>query len=219
MVLDQPLFSITPESFHPININLARGKAFSMVNFEMPVTAKHQGVIALEFIGIHDGSPPDRLDGEVQQCFRPDILYHRDLNDAIAVQDAEDRDFMGGAAPPLAPPSATEIGLIEFDLPLEKIAGSSIARYNGHPDDIHGLQNRGVTQSRLLGDLPGRKLQFKELEDPQPVLAGGSQAVDPAAGEVMKGILTPLATEPFTGNTIALIAPTFYAETAVVFPT
>jgi len=190
-----------------------------MVNLEMPVTTKHQRVIALEFIGINNGSPSDRLDGKVQHCFGANILYHGDFDGAIAVQDAEDWDFVGCSTPSLALPSATEIGLIEFHLPLEKIAGASIDSYNGHSDHVYGLQNRGIIQSRLRGDLPGRQLQFKELDDPQPVLEGDSQAVDPAAGEVVECVWTPFTSESFTGDSVDGTAPASYAETAVVFPT
>jgi hypothetical protein len=219
MVLNQSFFRITPESFHPINVNFARSKAFSMVYFEMPVPTKHQRVIALEFISINDGSPSDCLNGQVQQCFSADVLYNSNFYSAISVQNAKDRDFVGCATAPLAFPSATEIGLIEFNLPLEKVASAGVSRYNGHPDDVYGLQNRRITQSCLLGNLPGRQLQFKELDNPKPVLTGDSQAVDPPAGEVVKGISTAFTSESFTDDLVDVIAPASYAETMVVFPT
>jgi len=219
MVLNESFFSITPESFNTINVNLARSKAFSMVNFEMSVTTKHQRVVALELIGINDGSPSDSLNREAQKCLGTNILYNIDFYDAIPLQDAKNRNFVGCATASFAFPSATEIGLIELNFPLKKTAGASIASYNGHSNDVHSLQNRGITQSRLLGDLPGGQLQFKELDNPQPVLEGDSQAVDPPAGEVVKCISTAFTSESFTDDSVDFIAPASYAETTVVFPT
>jgi hypothetical protein len=70
-----------------------------------------------------------------------------------------------------------------------------------------------------LTDLPGRQLQFKELNDPKPISATNPNLVNPASGEIMEAILTASTSKLFTGDSVYGIAATSNAETTVVFPT
>jgi len=219
MVLDEPFFSIAPEAFNTINIDLAGCKEFFMIDFKMPVATKHQRVITFEFIGIDDRSSPDSFHGEIQKCSGLDILDHLDLNNPVSLQDAENRDFAGSPTAPFTFASASEIGLVKFDFTLKEFIFPYCTAGNGHPDYTKGFEHRGIAQGCLLRDFPGRKFQFKELDNPQPLLETDSQAVDPSAGEVVKSIFAAFATQPFADDLIDLVASASYAETTVVFPT
>ena len=219
MVFDESLFSITPETFHTVDVDLAGGKPFFMVDFKMPIATEHERVVASEFIGIDDGTSSDGLDREIQKRLSPDILDDLYFNDPVSFQDAEYRDFVGRTTPSLTLSPATEVGLIELNFTLEKIPGITPARDDRQPDHVRCFEHRGITQTRLLRDLPRRQFQFKEFEDPQPVLERNPQAVDPPTGEVMKRIFTALASEPFADDSVDGIASTSTAETTVVFPT
>jgi len=41
MELNQFFFSIVPEPFHPINIDLPRGESFRMIDIQMPTNTEH----------------------------------------------------------------------------------------------------------------------------------------------------------------------------------
>jgi hypothetical protein len=71
----------------------------------------------------------------------------------------------------------------------------------------------------LLGDLPGREFQLKELDDPQPMLIGDAKLIDPAARKIMECVFATFTPEPFAGDPVDLVTLTSTAETTVVFPT
>jgi len=185
----------------------------------MPIATEHQGVIAFEFIGINDRSAPDRFHGEIQKGSSLNVLDHLDLDDSVSLQDAENRDFAGSPTAPFAFAPASEIGLVKFDFALEEFIFPCRAAGNSHPDHIKGFEHRGITQGGLLGDFPGRQFQFKEFDDPQPLLETDSQTVDPSSREVMKSIFATFAPQPLADNLIYCVAPASDAEMTVVFPT
>ncbi len=219
MVLDESFFSIAPEAFNTINIDLAGCKELFMIDFKMPVATKHQRVITFEFIGVDDRSAPDSFNCEIQKCSGLDILDDLDLNDPVSLQDAENRDFVGSSTAPFAFASASEIGFVKFDFTPKEVILADRSSGNGHSDDIQGFEHRGVAQGCLLRDFPGTEFQFKELDNPQPLLEADSQAVDPSAGEVVKSIFAAFAAEPSADDLIDFVASASYAETTVVFPT
>ena len=68
----------TPESFYPIDIDFARGKSLRMVNFKVPESAKHQRIVAFEFVRTDNGLSSNGFNGQIQQGFRadlPDVLH------------------------------------------------------------------------------------------------------------------------------------------------
>ncbi len=78
-MLNQPLFGIAPESLNAIDVDFTRGKELLMINLQMPVAAKHQRVIASEFICVNDGSSSNRFDSEAQKSLCADITNGLDL--------------------------------------------------------------------------------------------------------------------------------------------
>ena len=91
-----------------------------MVDFKMPVTAKHQRVIAFEFIGIDDRSTPDGFRGEVQKRSGLDILHDRYFDNPVSLQDTENRDFAGSFPTSFTFAPASKTGLVKFDSALEE---------------------------------------------------------------------------------------------------
>jgi hypothetical protein len=53
---------------------------------------------------------------------------------------------------------------------------------------MDGFIYRIVGEPELLSDLPDGEFQFEELDETQPLSGGKIPPVDPAAGEVLKGV-------------------------------
>jgi hypothetical protein len=218
-MFNETFFSITPEPFQAIDIDPAIGKAFPMVNPHMFIPTKHKGIIASEFIGVDNTASAYHLDRMIQKCFRADVGNRGYHNASIAFQNAKDRDLVESSSASFAFASAPKVGFIQFDLPGHQFFCVSAVSNNGQPDERHGFEDRRITQPDLGSNLSGRQFQFKAFDDPQPLLRGNSQFIDPTATEVMKRIPTTFAAEPFTNNPVDLISVASDAETTVVFPT
>ena len=70
-----------------------------------------------------------------------------------------------------------------------------------------------------MGNLSGRQLHLKELDDPQPALIRNSQPIDPSAREVMKRITAAPAAIPLARDPVDFSAPTACTENAAIFRT
>ena len=214
MEFDDAFLGVTPESFNAIDVDLPIAKMFAMVKVDMPVTTEHKGIIALELVRVNNATTPNHLDRQIQQRLGLDV--HMDT--AVPLEDAEYGNFVGRSASALAFALTSEIGFIQFDRPVHPIR-----RFDGIPNrlpnELDGLQSCGITQSNLLGNPTCGNLQFKELDDPQPLLRADLDTIQPTVAEVMEGVLTPRATVPFTKQPINFIAVTPTAKNMPFFPT
>lgn len=61
MVLNQPLFRESPESFNPVDVDLSLFELIAMVDVEMLVTTEHERIVSPPLVCIHDGTSPDSL--------------------------------------------------------------------------------------------------------------------------------------------------------------
>lgn len=190
MVLDKAFLGPTPESLQAVDVDLAGREMFSVVYLQVSVAAKHEAVIAAELIRVNDTAPADLLDGKREQRGRRDIRNDRHMNPTVPLQDAEHRDFAGGAPSPVAFTSAAEVGLVQFDLPIEQGLGILGMAQNGQPDDRHGPVNGPIRHVQLQGHLADRDFQFKELDEGQPLHGVQSAPVNPPSRKIMEGILT-----------------------------
>jgi hypothetical protein len=220
VMFDESFFGITPKALEAIDIDFASGKAlFLVIDSEMPVTAEHQAIVADEPIGVNDAATPDGLNGPTQDGFSRDIRDHGDLHNSFTFKDSEDRDLVLGTWAIATFGMATEISLIGLHLASQEVFHIRTLSHHRLPDDMYGLQRRGIAQTYLLGDLMGTQLQLEQLQDPQPALAGYPELVDPSSREVPKGVSTSLAAIPSASKDVDFVAATSDAETAVVFPT
>jgi len=194
MKLNNTLFSERPETLQAVNVNLTGGEALGVVHPQMPVTAKHQGVVSLKFIGIDNGTAPDGLNGQTKDAFGGNVFNNFHFGNSVSFQDTEDRDLAGRSPAPGSFSSASEIGFIHLNLSLEKVFIRTVGR-DTLPDNIKRLQDRRVGKTQLLGCLPGRDFQFKELNQPEPFSGGNKYFTEPASGEERKfitALLTPV---------------------------
>lgn len=156
---DQTLFSMTPESFYPVDIDFTRSKYFLMIDFNMTISTKHQRIIPSEFIGINDTSSSNGFDGHIQQCFSYYIFNHFYFNNAISLQDSKYKDFISCSSSSFSFTSAIKITLIHFHFTTQKFIHITGVRNNDHSNHRDRFKNCGITQSNLFSDSPGREFQ------------------------------------------------------------
>ena len=119
--LGEAAFGETPEGLDAIDVSAAMGKGFCFIDADMLVVADvHEAVIAAPAIGEEDAggidlAPENGLES-LSRAVRDDLR----VDAALALIDAEDRLFKGGAtaaARTLAPakPCWTKIGFISLD--------------------------------------------------------------------------------------------------------
>jgi len=153
MVLDQPLLGPTPESLQAVDVDLAGGEVLLVVHLQVPVSAEHEAIVASELVCVNDTASTDLLDGELQQRSGRDIRNDADVNQAITLQDAEDRHFAGRSPAPIAFAPASEVGLIELDLAAQQTLSILGVAQDGHADRADGPVDCPIGQSQLQGHL------------------------------------------------------------------
>ena len=216
--LDQALFGEGPEAFQSIDVNFSARVSFFMVDSQVAIAAEHQRVIAAEFISIDDRSTTNRFDRHIQQRGRRDVFDDVDLDYAISLQNAENRDFMGSSPATFTLPLSSEVRFVHFDLAAQKIVGFRSMGDDGLSDHGDRLEGRRIANPELLRYLPGREFEFEELKDPEPGLGRDFDFIKPATGEVVKSVSTVFAAELLIADSIDFIAPTTTAKNVAVFP-
>ena len=221
MELDKPFLGITPKTLDAVYVNFAVGKELFMVDVDMTITAKHKRVVAPEFVGVDDSAAPHGFNSKVKKRARRNVMDGLDLNDAISLQNAENRDFSCCPSAALTLASAAEVTFVHLNPSSKKfgVAGTLGNGYNGCAYYSNTFQGSRVTKSGLPCHPSGREFKLKEFYDPEPALIRDMQFVNPPSGEVMEGITAPLATEPFTGYPVDFTAFATCTKTTAVFPT
>ncbi len=189
-----------------------------MIDFQMPVSTTHQSIIASEFIHINNGASMDCLDLQVEQSHRTDILDNLNPNDTVPLKNTENRDFPCHPSTSIAISSAPEVGFIQLYLTSKQVITVCVVGDDSHPKDIEYFKDSRIAEADLLGDLPGREPQFKELNNPMPISASIPELINPASGEIMESVFKTFTSELFTVDPVDFIAPASTAETMVVFP-
>lgn len=218
MELGQTLFGITPKSFQTVNIDFTAGKSLAMIHSQMAIPATHQGVITPELVRVNNRATPDSSDRHLQQTAGRDIVDDLHSDYAISLQNAKYRHFTGRSAAAFTLASAAKVAFIQFNLTAHKVL--SVLRRNQHgvTQQIISFQRRGITHATLNRRPKGADFQFKQLDQPQPGFKRAMQLVDPSAGKIMKGIMTPSAAILSVGNAIDFIASTLCAKNMAFLP-
>jgi len=218
MKLDNSFFCITPEALKAVNVNLASGKSLLMIKPQMPVSTKHQSIIASEFISIHNRTPSYSFHRHRQKRFSRNILDNFNQNSPVSLENSEYRNLIISPSASLSFTSSSKIRFIKFYLAIQKILCLLGIGYNSNPDNGNSFKNRWIAQLNLLGYLSGRYLKFKQLYYPKPLFIRYFNPVKPSASKVMKLISTALTAVPFIRNSVGFIAPTRYAKNIAIFP-
>ena len=74
MKFHNSFFGITPKAFKPVNVNLACGNSFLVINSQMSVSTEHKGIITPEFISVKNRTSSYRFNRHPQKRFSRNIL-------------------------------------------------------------------------------------------------------------------------------------------------
>jgi len=218
MVFNQSLLGPVPESLQAVDVDLAGGEVLLVVHLQVPIPAEHEAVIAVELVGIDHTASTDLLNGEFHQRGGRDIWNDADMYLALTLQDAENRHFSGCCPATLAFAPAPEVGLIELDLAAQQGGGILRVAQDGHPDHVDGPVGGSIGQPQLQGHLANRDLQFKELDQGEPLHTTQTAVINPPARKVMKRILTAGTSISIIGQLVKLSLLTAGAKSMSIFP-
>ena len=97
-MLDEAILGPVSEPLHSVDVQIAGREILAVVHLQMPVSAEHEAVIALEFVRVNHRSPADRPDREPQKGFRFHIGHDIHMDQTVSFQGAKARDLAGGAS-------------------------------------------------------------------------------------------------------------------------
>ncbi len=216
--LYKSFLGITPKPFQSIDIDLASGKVFSMINLKMPVTTEHKRVIDSEFVCVYDRTAPYLFYSHIKHSFGSYIGKNLHLNKTIPLEDTEYRNLIFGTPATRSFASTTKICLIRFYLAFKKSILSFMGK-NSLPYDSSSPKNGRIGYTYLFGYSSCRELQFKELYYPKPIKRTYLKFTNPAASIIRELISTPLTAVSLAWNSIYLLCLATYAEFLMIFPT
>jgi len=187
VVFHDAFLGVTPEALQPVDVHSATREVFPVVHAKVSVAAEHERVVALVSVRVDDASPTNLLDRESQHILCPGGGKHFHEDSSLPLQNAENRDFAGGASSPFPFSLPSKIRFVDFDFTAKgHVVGGM--RQDGGTDRVDGFIRRIVGEAKLLSDLSDGEFQFEELDETQPLSGGKIPLVDPAAREVMEGI-------------------------------
>jgi hypothetical protein len=172
----------------PVDVHPATREVFPVVHAKVSVAAEHERVVALVSVRVDDASPANLLDRECQHIFCPGARKHFHEDSSLPLQNAENRDFAGGTPSPFPFSLPSKIRFVHFHFAAKGHVAIGGMRQDGGTDRVDGFIRRIVGEAKLLSDLPDGEFQFEEFDETQPLSGGKIPLVDPAAGEVMKGV-------------------------------
>jgi len=188
-MFDQTFLGKAPETFEPVDIDLAAGiDLVAVVDFEVALAAEYQGIVDMELVRVDDASPANLLHRHAYERLGFDVGDDLYVDESVPFQDAKHGNLSCSSAAtfPFAP--AAEVGFVELDLTAqERFCIGCVSEYgstNNHDNSVSDL----VGNCHLLGDLPGGKLQLEELDDPEPLVAGKVDEIEPPSREVVERV-------------------------------
>lgn len=218
MKLDNSLLRITPKTFQAINIHFALTKPLPMINSQMQIATKYQGIITSKSISINDQPSSNSFDRQVENRLSTDVSKDMHLHPSLSLQDAESRDFVASSSAPSPLASTSKMGLIGLNFYLQKLLLILAISRDGLPKKVKGPKHCRIRKTQLLRSLSGRDLQFKELDQPEPLFGRDFNLINPSSGEVREHILTLAAAVARISDEVQFFVPTTNTETKAIVP-
>ena len=219
MEFDEPFLGIAPESFESVDIDLASGKSLTMIHPEMPISAKHETVIAFELVRIDNSPSPDSLHRHTKERSRTNIHDYFYFHQAVPLEYTKDGYLVLSSPSPFPLTPASKVGFIGFDFSAEDIHSVISMSDNALSDDIECLKHGRIGNPCLQGSFTSRYLQLKELDKPEPIPSRDVKAADPASGEDGEFISATCTTEAIPSDSINFSFVTSVTKNAAIFLT
>src|SRR5438034_4805106 len=215
VMFEQFPLRIAPESFQAVDVDATATKPRAVIDREMAIATKGQGIVPAEFVGVDQRAPLHHLDRFLQQRFRTDVRHDGHGHAPPTLQDAKDRHFAGCSAPAAALPSAPKVRLVSFHLPPQELR--LLLGQQRPPDRGKDTERGGITHPGLDRGLPSGDLQLEQFHQPHP---GGQRhpgLAQPRAREQAEGVATAPTAIPATGQSIDPPAAAAVTKQAALF--
>jgi len=216
-MFDQSFLGIAPKTFQAVDVYLTTRKVFPVIDLQMTIPAKHQGIVDLILIGIDDASAADLCNGEPHNRSRFDVRQSLGLDTSIALKYPKYGHFSSRTSSAFPFSSAAEVRLIKLDFAAEQLGCVFGMSHNRHSQCCHRLQSSAISNAKLEGHLPGRHFQFEELDQTQPISATECTLINPTSAQVMKSIPAATAAPPSVPETVEFFSPAKGAKSLMVF--
>ena len=164
----QPSFGIRPETFDPVDVNIADGKHIvRAINREMfAVTDINQFVVVASTIRMNHRIEPHLAAKDVLQRYPRDVRHDPGINFAVSFIESEEDGFMSGSATAFAAhPPRSEISFVNFNLARSKrrgahrLFGDTISNFQVNSVDAPGVS------IRLVNSFPSRQIKREILDN------------------------------------------------------
>jgi len=164
VVFKHPFFGEGPEALKTINMGSTVGKFFGMVKGNVS-TQKHQGFVALKFIGVEDASLFRLVFDRFQNISGLGFLQGRGKYFPVSFQHAQNHHFAGGPSAALTFSLAAKIGVIYLNLTgkLSEFRLAFIGDLTSQP--LVNAIGRLKVKSQDLGGFISRYFQGKILDN------------------------------------------------------
>ena len=219
MMLDQTLLGKTPEPFEAVDVDFAAGiDLVAVVDLEMTVAAAHQGIIDMKLVRSDDAAPANLLHRHAYQCIGLDVGNNLYVDESVPFQDAKHGNLSCSSAATFTFAPAAEVGFVELDFTAQERfcigCVSEDGGTNNHDRSVSDL----VRNRHLLGYLPCGKLQLEELDDPEPLVAGKVDKIEPPSREVVERVPAAGAATPTVSQLVKFPLSADGTKSLLVFP-
>lgn len=124
-----------------------------------------QGTISPEGVGVVDRALAGARPDVIHQDFGRYRLHHLGVDPALSLEETEDHTLAGSAPAAFAFATATEIGLVQFDLPFELAALQFTQMKQCFPQALVDPADHLDVQPQVTGQPVGRLQLVKPLQD------------------------------------------------------
>ncbi len=94
MGLNKDFLGEASEPLKAVEVNLSRAELLLMINSQVAVAAKHQGIIAFPLVGVHNASSSYFLEGHAKEGFRTYIWDYAHFYFSCSFEDTEDNNLV-----------------------------------------------------------------------------------------------------------------------------
>lgn len=119
-VVVEPVFGVAPESFNAVDVVAADWPALLFPHHDMIAANRKRGIRA-PVVGEVERPRFRVFPNEREYHAFATLGYRKDLDPAVAFEDAEDDDLAGGAPTALAPSAPAKRALVEFNRSAERL--------------------------------------------------------------------------------------------------
>lgn len=172
----------------------------------------------MELVYVDDASPANFLYRHADERIGLGVENDLYVGESVPFQDAKHGNLSCGSAATVSFAPAAEVGFVEFDFTAQERLCIGCVSEDGSTNNHDSSVSDLVRNHHLLGYLPCGKLQLEELDDPEPLVAGKVDKIEPPSREVVERVPAAGAATPTVSQLIKLPLSADGTKYLLVFP-